>query len=156
MGGLILMPGPRVSLALLLLRIVTGASFILHGLPKLAHPAGWLNGPTAPLHGVPAWLQLVVCLAETLGGLCILIGFLTPLFAFLQACDMLVAGFYVKAGLRGMPYVGSGPGPTFELESHLFVSALILLLCGPGLYSVDAAIKMMRERGTPRSARRAA
>jgi uncharacterized membrane protein YphA (DoxX/SURF4 family) len=154
MGGLILIPGPRVSLALLLLRIVVAASFILHGVPKLAHPSAWLNGPTAPLHGVPPWLQLVVCLAETLGGLCILLGFLTPLFAFLQACDMLVAGFYVKAGLRGLPFVASGTGATFELESHLFVSTLILILCGPGIYSVDAAIAMMRERGTLGTAKR--
>ena len=131
--------GHRVSVAMLLLRIATGASFMVHGAPKLAHPFSWGNGPTAPLPGIPAWLQLVVCITENLGGLCLLLGFLTPLWAFLQACDMLVAGFFVKAGLHGMPYVGPR-GLNFEIETHLFVTSLVFLLCGPGLYAVDALI----------------
>jgi uncharacterized membrane protein YphA (DoxX/SURF4 family) len=131
-------------LALVLLRIVVGASFILHGAPKLAHPTAW-DGSHGPLPGVPAWLQLIVVLAETVGGWCIILGFLTPLFAFLQAADMAVVVFVVKMA-HGLPYVGKGP--TFEVEAHLLVGALVLLLCGPGRYSLDWVLKrFLQTRG---------
>lgn len=153
MNGLFpVVASPRFSLALLLLRIVVGASFMVHGAPKLAHPLTWANSfpPSYPIHNVPAFLQLIVTITENLGGLCILLGFLTPLWAFLQACDMLVAGFYVKAG-HGLPFVAGRLGGSFELESHLFVSALILLLCGSGLYAIDALLFRARDRSASRT-----
>ena len=72
---------------MVILRIVVGASFIMHGAPKLAHPMSW-DGPTGPLPGVPAILQLIICIAENVGGWCIIVGLFTPLFAFLLSCDM--------------------------------------------------------------------
>jgi putative oxidoreductase len=138
--------GPRVSVAMLILRIVVGASFILHGAPKMAHPMSW-DGPTGPLPGVPGFLQLIICIAENVGGWCIIFGLLTPLFALIQACDMLVVVFIVKMG-HGLPYVGTGR--TYEIEAHLLAGALILLLCGPGMFSLDAALmSLMKRRRTP-------
>jgi putative oxidoreductase len=133
---------PRVSIAMVILRIVVGASFIMHGAPKLAHPMSW-DGPTGPLPGVPGILQLIICFAENIGGWCIIAGLLTPLFAFLLSCDMFVVVFIVKMG-HGLPYVAKGP--TYEIEAHLLAGALILLLCGPGLYSIDAVLKSVWKR----------
>src|SRR5580698_10593674 len=118
---------------MVILRIVVGTSFIMHGAPKLAHPMSW-DGPTGPLPGVPGILQLIICFAENIGGWCIIAGLLTPLFAFLLSCDMFVVVFIVKMG-HGLPYVAKGP--TYEVEAHLLAGALVLLLCGPGLYSLD-------------------
>jgi len=134
--------GPRISVAMLILRLVVGASFVLHGAPKMAHPMSW-DGPTGPLPGVPGWLQLIICLAENVGGWCIILGLLTPLFALLQACDMFVVVFIVKMG-HGLPYVGKGG--SYEVEAHLLAGALILLLCGPGMYSLDAALLWFAKR----------
>lgn len=128
----------RASLALLILRVVVGASFIMHGVPKLAHPMSW-DGEHGPLPGVPGWLQLIIVLAETLGGWCLIFGFLTPLFAFLQVCDMLGVTFIVQMIGRGLPFVGAG-GHSFEVEAHLLAGALVILLCGPGTYSIDVAL----------------
>jgi putative oxidoreductase len=128
----------RASLALLILRFVVGASFIMHGIPKLAHPMSW-DGEHGPLPGVPGWLQLIIVLAETLGGWCLIFGFLTPLVAFIQVCDMLVVTFIVQMIGRGFPFVGPG-GRSFEVEAHLLAGALVILLCGPGIYSIDVAL----------------
>jgi putative oxidoreductase len=137
---------PRVSLAMVILRIVVGASFIAHGAPKMAHPMSW-DGPNGPLPGVPGILQLIICFAENIGGWCLILGLLTPLFSFLLACDMFVVVFIVKMG-HGLPYVGQGR--TYEVEAHLLAGALILLLCGPGLYSLDALLmKLMKRRVEP-------
>jgi putative oxidoreductase len=134
--------GPRVSIAMVILRIVVGASFIMHGAPKMAHPMSW-DGPTGPLPGVPAILQLIICVAENVGGWCLIAGLLTPLFALILTCDMIVAVFVVKMG-HGLPFVGKGP--SYEVEAHLLAGALILLLCGPGLYSLDAALLSLFKR----------
>jgi uncharacterized membrane protein YphA (DoxX/SURF4 family) len=133
--------GPRVSVAMLILRLVVGASFILHGAPKMAHPMSW-DGPDGPLPGVPGWLQLIVCLAEYVGGWCLIVGLLTPLVTFLQVCDMIVVTFIIGLA-RGVPY--AGPGHTVEIPAHLLAGALVLLVCGPGMFSLDALF--VRKRG---------
>jgi putative oxidoreductase len=138
----------RVSLALVVLRIVVGASFVFHGAPKLAHPMSWDTGH-GPLPGVPAWLQFVVVAAEVIGGWCVIFGFLTPLFAFLQTCDMIVVVFVVEILRRGLPYVGPA-GRSYEVEAHLLAGALAILLCGPGTFSIDALLKKLIDRGNAR------
>ena len=101
------------------------------------------DGPSGPLPGVPGILQLIICFAENIGGWCIIVGLFTPLFALLLTCDMFVVVFIVKMG-HGLPYVAKGPA--YEVEAHLLAGALVLLLCGPGLYSLDAAIKSFLQR----------
>ena len=133
---------PRISIAMVILRIVVGASFIMHGAPKLAHPMSW-DGPTGPLPGVPGILQLIICLAENVGGWCLIAGLLTPLFAFLLSCDMFVVVFIVKMA-HGLPYVAKGP--TYEIEAHLLAGALVLLLCGPGMFSLDSVVMSLTKR----------
>jgi putative oxidoreductase len=134
--------GPRISIAMVILRIVVGASFILHGAPKLAHPMSW-DGPTGPLPGVPGILQLIICFAENIGGWCIIVGLFTPLFALLLSCDMFVVVFIVKMG-AGLSYVAKGP--SYEVEAHLLAGALVLLLCGPGMFSLDSVLMSLMKR----------
>jgi putative oxidoreductase len=134
--------GPRISIAMVILRIVVGASFILHGAPKLAHPMSW-DGPTGPLPGVPGILQLIICFAENIGGWCIIAGLFTPLFALLLTCDMFVVVFIVKMG-AGLSYVAKGP--SYEVEAHLLAGALVLLLCGPGMFSLDSVLMSLVKR----------
>ncbi len=137
--------GTRVSVALLILRIATGIAFMIHGAPKLAAPMTWGDG-YALLPGIPHVLQLCVTIAENVGGPAIILGLLTPLFAFMQLCDVGVVIVGVKAA-HGLPYVGP-QGKSWEIEAHLFLAALILLLCGPGRYSLDAMLVAWRERRT--------
>src|SRR5688572_29253926 len=80
-------PGTRESLGLLLLRLVMGAAFILHGWPKIQNATAWM-GADAP---VPGFLQAAAAASEFGGGILLILGLLTPLALLGLAATMAVA-----------------------------------------------------------------
>jgi putative oxidoreductase len=125
------------DLALLLLRLVLGAAFVIHGYSKFHDPTGWA---TRMLPGVPAWLQAIAAFAELGGGAALMLGLFTRLFAFLIACNMVVAVFGVLIPHHAL-FVNDGPGaPSYEKPLVYLAVVLALLLCGPGRFSADAAL----------------
>lgn len=124
----------RGAVGLLLLRLVAGAAFLVHGSGKMQSPFAWMPAEAA----VPGVLQALAAAAEFLGGgLGWIAGFLTPLASLGVLATMTVAILF-HAG-RGDPFVGAG-GPSFELALVYWAVALLLLLIGPGRFSLDAQL----------------
>ncbi|AUX21947.1 hypothetical protein SOCEGT47_024450 [Sorangium cellulosum] len=121
------------SVALLVLRVVTGVAFIFHGWGKIQAPFSWM-GPTAP---VPGFLQALAALSEVGGGLAWILGLLTPVASLGLACTMAVAAA-THIG-RGDPFFAMG-GPSYEVAAVYLGISLVLLVLGPGRLSADAAI----------------
>lgn len=128
------------DVGLLLLRIVLGITFIGHGAQKLfgmfdgpgiAGVTGFFGSLGVPMPGVMAW---VVALFEFLGGIFILIGFLTPVAGLMITAVMLgaIATVHLSKGF----WNGNG-GVEFPLA--LIAAALALVFAGPGRYSVEGA-----------------
>jgi len=130
--------GPSAA-ALLLLRLVSGLAFMHHGWRKIQDPLHWMGDGST----IPAFFQALAALAEFGGGFCWILGLLTPLASFGILCTMAVA--VSTHVLRGDPFVGKPPA--FELALVYFSVALLFLLRGPGVLSLDALIFRRRERG---------
>lgn len=124
------------SVGLLVLRLVAGAAMMLHGWPKIQHATSWM-GPKAP---VPGALQALAALAEFGGGLCWVLGLLTPVASILIVGTMAVAVGMVHLS-QGHPFVADTPGgPSYEPALGYLAIAVMLLLTGPGRLSLDALL----------------
>ena len=118
------------------LRLALGIIFTYHGhgkvfggVPGFAESLGRMGmEPALPL----AWLT---ALTECLGGIALILGFLTPVAASGLAITMIVAITRVH-WTRGL----SGPGG-YEFPLSLLAGALALLLGGPGCPAVDCFLK---------------
>lgn len=123
----------QLSLGLVLLRIAVGVVFMLHGKQKL-FGMGFAGVSDAFTHmGVPmpGIMGPFVGLLEFFGGIALIVGLLTRLFALGFAIDMLVAILLVQFK-NGFSH--------YELEFLLCVSSVALLLMGGGEFSVDALL----------------
>jgi putative oxidoreductase len=116
--------------ALALLRIVTGFTFALHGLQKLAGAFGGMDGhaTTVPMFSL-LWFAGVL---EIVGGPLIILGLLTRPVAFLLSGEMAVAYFTVHLPLSFWPPLNTGESPI--LFCFIF---LYLVTSGPGSFSLD-------------------
>ena len=125
-----------------LVRLAVGVVMVVHGVGKLfgAGPsatgldqfAGFIGGMGVPL---PTLAALGVALVETVGGLFVLVGFLTRYAAALFAADMLMATLLVHLP-NGFAVSDGG----YEFTLTLFLVALALVLLGSGSLSVDRAV----------------
>lgn len=127
-----------MDIGLLILRIVVGLYLFGHGSQKLL---GWFGGPglggTEGFIGMlrfrPGWAWArAVALAETVGGILLTLGFLSPLGSFAIAAPMITATFAVH-WRKGLWNTAGG----VELPVTNLAAATALALTGPGSYSLD-------------------
>jgi uncharacterized membrane protein YphA (DoxX/SURF4 family) len=120
----------RTSVALLVLRVFAGVALTLHGLKKAKDPFHWMDGSPDAAIGP---LQFMAVVAEVGGGICLALGFLTPLWCVLILSTMGVA-IHKHVG-EGGAFVG-GKG-AWELAGMHAIISLTALIAGPGRWSVD-------------------
>ncbi len=119
-----------VSIGLLAIRLVAGAAFMHHGLPKIQNPFNWMPGSS-----MPSILIALAAVAEFFGGISWVLGLFTPLFSLMIACTMGVA---VSTHLgHGDPFIGHA-GPSYEIAALYLAIAVNFLFSGPGKFSLDA------------------
>ena len=131
---------------LAILRIVLGIAMIVHGWSKLSggvdNVAGFFGETLGiPLPGLVAW---VVTIVELVGGILLVVGFLTQIAGILITLDMLGAILFAYL-LRGAPFIENG-AITWEKEAVFAAAALCIVLAGPGAWSVEDAVAGNRTR----------
>lgn len=126
-----------LSIGLLLLRWMTGIIVFVAGAGKLY---GWFGGmgikTTLEMFkagmNIPVALIYLSCYTELIGGLLLILGFLTRPAAFALFINMLVAT--ISMGTKNF-FMGGGAYPC-----SLMISSLVILLAGPMKYSIDVLL----------------
>ena len=122
------------DLGLLLLRVFTGALLIHHGYEKLANIENFADAFVRPLHlPFPILLSYVAAVSEVIGSWLLITGLLTRMGALAVAGTISVAIYHaiVTAGFN--VYL-------LELLGLYFAAAVVVLACGPGVFSIDELI----------------
>ena len=116
------------SVGLMLIRLALGLLFFTHGLMKVQE----LSQVAAMFahFGFFPWVGFFIAWLEVIGGLALILGIATRLFAFLFGVEMLVAtlliGFSRGIGIElvlslvsfGLMFLGSGRYSVYKMECH--------------------------------------
>ena len=117
---------------LTILRVGIGIIFFAHGYTKITKmgidgTAGFMGHLGIPIPGIIAWYVII---AETVGGIALILGIFTLPFGIALVIDMAGAIYYAKSS-------GGLLGPKgFELELSLLVASAAIARAGPAALSV--------------------
>jgi len=119
------------DIAFMGLRTAIGVIFIVQGSGKFdPGVAGFLTSI-----GLPVEMQIPIALAETIGGILLIIGVLSRISSSILSIIMLGAIFHV---LRPSNLTGEGG---FALELMILAGVLLIIVAGPGRVSISHVAK---------------
>lgn len=123
------------NIALLILRLTVGSTFMMHGSQKVFGAFGGSGlagfaGYGATL-GVPVWLSHLAAIFEFVGGVMMFFGLATELGACMGVCVMLGA-IYLVHGSKG--YFAQTGG--YEYALNLMLLCVAIAVGGPGDYAM--------------------
>ena len=125
----------KQEISTLIVRVVLGLTFFIHGLVKfqggIENTAGWFASI-----GIPSFMAYVVAVIELVGGFALIIGLGSRVVSALLALVMLGAIFKAKLSLG---FLGNGQMAGYELDVALLVMAVSIAITGK-LYAVDQFI----------------
>ncbi len=130
------------DLALLIGRLFIGVCFVVHGLGTLGLVGSgnmqgfveWLASLNVPFPGIQARLAM---LSEITGGTLLVLGLYLRPACLLLIFTMIVA---TRLGHRNAGYLITNDPPGAEYTINLAAICFVLLLLGPGQFSLDALI----------------
>jgi putative oxidoreductase len=129
-----------------------GLVFFAHGAQKAL---GWFGGYGfsgtmgffTHTMGIPAPLAFLAICAEFLGGLGLILGFLSRIAAFGIFCNMVVAVMMVHHNFGFfMNWAGNQKGEGFEFHLLAMAMALAIMAAGAGALSIDGYLSEQRSR----------
>ncbi|SFC86844.1 Uncharacterized membrane protein YphA, DoxX/SURF4 family [Bacillus sp. OV322] len=126
----------------LLLRVVLGITFFIHGLTKfqggIENTVGWFESI-----GLPGFLAYGVAVIEVVGGLALVFGLFTRFVSALFV--LLMVGAIVKVKLD-VGFLGNGKMAGYELDLAFLAIAVSLAITGSNAYALDSFIFKGQEK----------
>jgi putative oxidoreductase len=130
---------PYAAGLLLILRLAAGTGLALHGYPKARggriQAEQWMKGM-----GIPPITADMVTVLEFVGGIFLILGFLTPLvglFFVIQFGSII----WMKKSKMHASFIRTEQGrPTYEIDAVYLLLALVFLVLGAGPYSLDGIL----------------
>ncbi|WP_338471139.1 DoxX family protein [Niallia sp. XMNu-256] len=124
----------KLEVSTLILRVILGITFFVHGYVKFAggieNTVAWFSSI-----GLPGPLAYVVAIIELVGGFALIIGLGSKIVSALLGIIMI--GATLTAKLSG-GFLGNGAGAGWELDLALLAMAVVIVINGSKLLSVDS------------------
>lgn len=131
----------KYEIGALILRLITGFTFFLHGLSKfqggIENTVGFFSSV-----GIPGFLAYIVAIIELAGGALVILGLGTRIIGVLFAVVMLGAIFTVKLSAG---FMGTDGGAGYEFDVALLAMSVSLALSGSDMLSLDSLFRAKRQ-----------
>lgn len=135
------MMNKKYEIGALILRLITGFTFFLHGLSKfqggIENTVGFFSSV-----GIPGFLAYIVAIIELAGGALMILGLGTRIIGVLFAVVMLGAIFTVKLSAG---FMGTDGGAGYEFDVALLAMSVSLALSGSSMLSFDSLFRAKRQ-----------
>lgn len=118
----------------LILRIALGGLILFHGVAKLTGGVGGLSGMVTAA-GLPSFVTYGVYVGEVVAPLLVLLGWYSRIGGALIAVNMLFA--IALAHRNEIFTLGGSGGWALELQGMFLFTALVVMLIGPGRFSIN-------------------
>ncbi|BAH41011.1 MULTISPECIES: DoxX family protein [Brevibacillus] len=126
----------RFEWSTLILRVIAGLTFAIHGVAKfqmgLENVAGFFG-----TMGLPAFIAYLVAFLEVVGGIALILGLGTRVFA--GALSVVMLGAIFKAKLAA-GFMGGEGGAGYELDLALLAMLVALGISGSTKFALDAIL----------------
>ena len=122
------------DLGKLVLRLALGMLILLHGIAKLKHGVGPIQG-MLQAQGWPVFLAYGAYVGEVLAPLLVIAGFHARLGAAVIAINMVFA--VALAHLGQLQQLNDTGGWAIELQAMFLATAITVALIGPGRFSIN-------------------
>lgn len=135
MTGIFASLTPYTPYLALLLRVVVGVTFVMHGYPKMKNPqqtVHWTKGL-----GVPAAATYAAIILEFFGGIALIVGLIVPIVAFFIILEMIGNTIMKKTKMKAPYLIGQSPA-AYETDVTYILLAIALIVLGAGAFSLDA------------------
>jgi putative oxidoreductase len=125
----------KYEVSLLIIRVVLGVTFLLHGIAKfqmgLGNVAGWFESI-----GILGFIGYAVAFIELLGGIALIVGLGTRIVSALIAIVMVGAIITAKLSVGFIGAEAAG----YELDVALLAMATVLVISGSHLLALDTKL----------------
>jgi len=127
-------PNIQSDLGKFILRFSIGFLMLFHGVAKIANGVGFIK-MTLARAGLPEFLAYGVYVGEIIAPILLIIGLKTRSAAIVIMGTMVMAIYLVHSGdIFALTKTGAW---AIELPAFYILSCIVILLLGPGSYSVD-------------------
>ena len=125
----------------LVLRVVLGITFFIHGLAKfqggIENTVGWFASI-----GLPGVLAYAVASIELVGGILLIIGLGSRVVSAILAVLMIGATLKVKLAVG---FLGNGQMAGYELDLALLAMTVFIFMNGSKMFSIDQVVFKQKE-----------
>ena len=123
------------SIGKLILRVMVGGLLLFHGVDKVLHGIGFIEG-MMKIQGLPPYVALGVYVGEVLAPLLLLLGWRSRWWAGIIAFNMAVAIYLVHS--KSFFTLGAHGSWALETPMLFLLGALAIAFLGSGKYAISS------------------